>query len=97
MARAERSRKNESTILQALAMRGQAEVAKFMDVSETKISRMKNEDVAEIADFLTALDLKAVPVNMQCYHPDHIQALLHLAKAHLAEIESPDQLQWPEG
>ena len=96
MARAERSRKIESTILQALASKGQAHVAEFMGVSESKISRLKGDGIAELADFLAALDLKAVPAEMQCYRKESIASILQLAKERMAEIETPDQLLWNE-
>jgi hypothetical protein len=96
MARSERSRKIESTILQALASRGQAHVAEFAGVSEAKVSRFKSEQLADTCDYLAGMGLKVVPVEMQCYKPESIAALMQLAKERMAELESPEQLAWQD-
>ena len=96
MARSERSRKLESTVLQALASKGQARVAEFAGVSESKVSRFKSEQLAEICDYLAALDLKIVPVSMHCYRPESIAALMQLAKERMEQLDTPEQLAWQE-
>jgi hypothetical protein len=91
---AERARKNQTVILQALADVSQTRVADLMGTSETTVSRLKSKDLDEIAAFVAACGLKCVPCAMQCFSPDKVQALLTLAKDHLASIERPDQLTW---
>jgi hypothetical protein len=94
MPRAERSRKNEATILQGLARAGQVHVAEFMGVSESAVSRLKSERLVEISDFITACGLKVVPQEMQCYRPASIAALIELARERMEELTSPEQLVW---
>lgn len=96
MTRSERSRKLESTVLQALASKGQVHVAEFAGVSESKVSRFKSEHLAEICDHLVALDLKVVPLSMQCYRPESIAALMQLAKERMEQLDTPEQLAWQE-
>lgn len=86
--------------MRALAKVGQRPTARALGVSDTKISRMKSDgEIAAIADFLTAIELKVVPIDarvipegMKPYRPESIAALMQLAKERLQELESPDQL-----
>lgn len=91
---AERSRKNATAILQGLATVGQVKAAELTGQSETKVSRFKTTDLDEVAAILAACGLKCVPIEMQCFAPEKVQALLTLAKDHLAAIERPEQLTW---
>jgi transcriptional regulator with XRE-family HTH domain len=91
-----RSRKNESTILQALARVGQNEVARRMQVSDSTVSRFKNGELLQWASFLAALGLKVVPEAMKCYDPKQIRAVFELAKARLNAIDEPQELAWGE-
>ena len=91
---AERSRKNASAILQGLATVGQVRAAELSGLSETKVSRFKTTDLDEVSAILAAAGLKCVPFSMQCFAPEKVQALLTLAKDHLAAIERPEQLTW---
>ena len=50
----ERSRKIESAILRAIAEVGQSEIAKLINVSESTVSRRKDEWTGEVAEFLAA-------------------------------------------
>lgn len=91
----ERARKAYLTVLQRLQDPGSAvAVATAMGVSESTVSRMKNEHMETLCTVLAHLGLKVVPVEMQCFPPDHIQALLTLSKAHLASVQQVDQLSW---
>lgn len=87
---AERARKNERTILQALAERSQAKAAELMGVHESTVSRFNK---AEIAALLAASGLKAVPEGMQCFDPDYVKALKTLAGIGLDSPE-PRHLDW---
>jgi len=89
-----RSRKNESTILQALARVGQNEVARRMQVSDSTVSRFKNGELLQWASFLAALGLKVVPETMKCYDAKKLDAILELARAHLNTMETTEQLAW---
>lgn len=57
----ERARKIESIILQHLAEKTQTAVALELNVSESKISRFKTDDLKELAIIISTLDLKVVP------------------------------------
>lgn len=92
---AERSRKSHSAVLQRMQQPGtQAAIAVAMGVSESTISRFKSADIEQLCLLLSHLGLKVVPVEMQCFPADKVQALLTLARDHLAAIERPDQLVW---
>lgn len=73
----ERSRKTVQVVLQALASDASAaSVAAAMGVSESTISRLKNDHLESFALLLAHLGLKVVPVGVQCYEPQYI-ALVH--------------------
>lgn len=93
-----RSRKNLSTILKALANVGQVRVAEAIGKDESTVSKMKDKDLPQLARILAACGLKVVPESVRCFDPRQIEAILHLAKARLAEIENSDQLglAWEE-
>ena len=66
-----------------------------MGTSESTVSRMLAPDhLDKFALMLAHAGLKVVPMEMQCFPPDKVQALLTLARDHLAAIERPDQLHW---
>ncbi|WP_269473991.1 CII family transcriptional regulator [Variovorax sp. RA8] len=91
----ERARKTQVTILRALQEPGrQVALATSMGISESTVSRMKNDQLEQFSELLAHLGLKVVNQEMQCFPPDQIQALLTLSKVHLASIERPDQLIW---
>lgn len=91
----ERARKAYLTVLQRLQDNGkQTAVATAMGVSESTISRFKNEQLETLCGVLSHLGLKVVPVEMQCFAPERVQALLTLSKAHLESIQQADQLSW---
>lgn len=92
----ERARKNLTLILQRLASVGQVAVAEGLSVSEATVSRFKAEQAEQLCKTLAILGLKVVPEAMRCYKPETIAAIFHLAKAHFAEIEKPEQLAWDE-
>lgn len=94
--RSERSRKNERTILQHLVRHGQNVVAERMGISESKVSRYKNGELAELAGFLAAIGLKVVPEEAKCFEPKKINAILELAKAHLSTINSANELSFDD-
>ena len=89
---AESARKNERTILRALAERSQVKVAELMGTSETTVSRF---DKIGMAAFLAAAGLKAVPSDRVCLDPDYIQSLKVLAGVGLRSGE-PKTLNWED-
>lgn len=92
----ERSRKNLKAILHGLSSVGQARLAEALGVSESTVSRWKAEQAEQCARALAALGLKVVPIEMRCFDPRKIDAILQLAKSHLADIEKSDQLAWDD-
>ena len=68
-----------------------------MGVSESTVSRFKSEQLEQLCLLLSCAGLKVVPVEMKCFAEAKVQALLTLARDHLAAIERPDQLVWDEG
>lgn len=94
----ERARNLSSTVLKSVQDPGrQAAIAVAMGVSESTISRLKNEHLDTLCGILAHAGLKIVPVEMKCFPPEKIDALLTLAKAHLASIENADELVWEDG
>lgn len=93
----ERARKTQSVILRAMQEPGrQTAVATCMGVSESTVSRLKSEHLEQFCVLLAHLGLKVVPQGMQCFPEDKVQALLTLAKGHLAAIQRPEQLVWED-
>ncbi len=72
----------------------QVALASGMGVSESTISRFKNDQLETFCQMVAHLGLKVVPAEMQCFPADRIQALLTLSKAHLEQISQADQLRW---
>jgi cytochrome c biogenesis factor len=90
----ERSRKNVQVILQALAATGQSEVARAMAVHESTVSRMKDGQIDHFGAMLAHLGLKVVPVGMQCFNPEYVEALQTLAAVGIKH-QAP-KLDWGE-
>ena len=90
----ERSRKAHSLVLQRLSSIGQAEVARQLETSESTVSRHVSEHLERACQILSAAGLKVVPADMQCFPPRKVAILMELARDHLNQLESPEQLQW---
>lgn len=91
---AEIARKNEQTVLHALAQRSQTKVAELLGVADSTVTRFKDGGLEQAAALLAACGLKVVPVDMQCFPRDKVNALLTLARDHLVQMEHPEQLSW---
>lgn len=77
----ENARKNETTILHALADVGQNNVAERLGVSESTVSRLKsNGEIENMAALLATMGLKVVRQAAEVYEHDYIEALRTLAK-----------------
>ncbi len=94
MSPAERARKNETVILQALAAAGQNNVALALGVNESTISRFKDGGLAQAAAILAHCGLKVIGSGMQCFDPAYVDALKTLAGIGLQK-DSP-KLDWSE-
>lgn len=79
----ERSRKIESMILQRLAEKTQTTIAIELGVSESKISRLKNDDIPMISKLITCLGLKVVPDDSLEVSQAELKSIKTLAKKYL--------------
>ena len=79
----ERSRKIESIILQRLAEKTQTSIAIELGVSESKISRLKNDDIPMISKLITCLGLKVVPDDSLEVSQAELKSIKTLAKKYL--------------
>jgi S-methylmethionine-dependent homocysteine/selenocysteine methylase len=91
---AERARKNEQVVLQALAATGQSTVALAMGVNESTVSRMKDGAIAQAAALLAHCGLKVVPVGVQCFDPAYVASLRELARHGIEH--GPRTLDWSD-
>jgi hypothetical protein len=86
-----------TTVLQRLQEPGRAvSIAASLGISESTVSRLKNEHLETLCSILSHAGLKIVPVEMQCFPAAKIDALLTFAKAHLETVESAEQLSWEQ-
>lgn len=92
----ERARKIEATILSALHRTGQVQVARAVGVCESKVSKWIAGGLQDVAAYLDAAGLKVVPQSAKCFDQKQINAIMTLAKQHLSQMESTDQLEWEE-
>jgi len=67
-------------------------IAEAMGIAPSTLSTMISKDLDRWCLFVVKLKKKVVPASARCYRPDKVQALLTLARAHLASIERPEQL-----
>ena len=79
----ERSRKIESMILQRLAEKTQTSIAIELGVSESKISRLKNDDIPMISKLINCLGLKVVPDDSLEVSQAELKSIKTLAKKYL--------------
>lgn len=90
----ERARRALSLVLQAMQEPGMAaEVAKAMDVSESTISRLKNDKLEEALLFLAHLGFKCVPQHFKCIDPDTYGFLI---KSHQRFVSKAPSLLWED-
>lgn len=93
----ERARRIECAVVQVLNRVGSESVASEIGVSEPTVSRLKNEHLPNLARMLVVLGFKVVPIEMQCYRPESIAAMVTLAKERMDQIKSPSELVWEDG
>lgn len=92
---AAQARRNHTTILRSLAAVSQAKAAELLGVSESKVSRFKDNGLEEVAALLAAAGLKVVDIDMQCFDPEYVRALRVMAGVGLKQPE-PHALEWGE-
>lgn len=94
----ESARKSYSAVLQALAdpesTCNQSKLAERLGVSESTVSRLKNDQLLEILRMLAHMGFKVVPNTVRCYPADQIGAIFALAKERMAQLQSVEQLSW---
>lgn len=90
-----RSRKALQLCMQGLAKYGQAPVAEALGVHVSTVSRLQ-EHLPNLMGLLETIGLKVVGENLRCYDPKDIDAILHLAKRHMVQTESADDLHWED-
>jgi hypothetical protein len=82
-------------VLQRLQEPGrQVSIAVAMGVSESTVSRLKNDHLDSLCELLVHAGLKIVPVETKSLDEAQVNALLTLAKSHLASIENADDLEY---
>jgi len=97
MSPTERSRKAVQAVLQALAEPGrQVAIATAMGVSESTISRLKNDHLESFALLLTYAGLKVVPVDRVCVDPATFESVSHIATKAMACPETVRKLMWEQ-
>lgn len=92
----EKARRYQSTALQAVAKKGQIDIAEQIGMDDSTVSRFMSDEkgMARALQILAAAGLKIVPIEMQCFPPRKVAILMELARDHLNQLETPEQLQW---
>lgn len=81
------ARKNETVLRNRLAEIGQVKVADKLDVSESTVSRWKDQDIERISLYLAALKLKVVPSDAELFDKDEVWAMRILSIRGLRSVE----------
>jgi hypothetical protein len=92
----ERARKIETTILRAIAEVGQAEIARLTNVSESTVSRRKEDRIGETAEFLAASNLKVVPMSHIYIDPKKLDAMMLLFQSAVSKLGALEILRGDE-
>ena len=91
------ARKAQSVVLRRLqADASQKAVALAMGVNESTVSRLINDHLAKFCLLLAHCGLKVVPIEARCFKPEEVDALVLLAKRHMASVTSSQQLEWDD-
>ena len=94
---ADRSRKAVKAVLQALAEPGrQVAIAAAMGVSESTISRLKNDHLESFALLLAHAGLKVVPVDRVCVDAQTFEAVSRIAAKAMADQDVARKLMWED-
>ena len=93
----ERARKNQSTVLQRLNVPGLAvSLASNLGVSESTISRMKNEHLEVLCALLAHAGLKIVSGTHACVDRESYEAMTLIATKAMADKDIARKLIWEE-
>lgn len=76
---AERARKNLASIFTGLSSVGQVNVAAALGISESAVSKMKEDELSKAATVIAVCGLKIVPETFKCVEPRTMETLLELA------------------
>ena len=87
----ENARKIAQVVFQTLSRVGQNEVAQALGISDSGVSRLK-ENIPHFAGMLDRLGLKVVPAEMRCYDEKTLASILELARQRMDQLKSPLQL-----
>lgn len=94
---AQRSRKMVSAVFQALQEPGiQASIAVAMGVSESTVSRMKNEQIENLTLLLAHAGLKIVPADRVCVDRETYESVVHIATRAMSQPQIAKQLTWED-
>ena len=89
-----RAQRYESLVRKSLAEKGLDPVAAHVGCEKTTISRMQNEHLGKFCRMLESLDLKVVPTKFKCYPADEVNYMFALAKKYIAQMETPEELDF---
>lgn len=82
--------------MQRAARVGQNDIGNAIGIDGSTVSRFMSDekDMSRALAILAAMGLKVVPAEMQCFPPRKMQLLLELARDHLVQMETVEQLTW---
>ena len=86
----ETARRMHTRLLQLFADDSGARLSAATGISESKISRLRNEHLGDICALVDALGLKLVSKEVRCYRPDIVNAWRTLARAGIDHIEDAE-------
>lgn len=84
----ERTRKNQTVVLQAIGKTTLLPIAEYLKKDISTISRMQDEQLQKFCAMLAVCDLKIVPAQYRCAKPEIIAAAFTFAKAAM-ELDHP--------
>lgn len=90
----ERARKFQALFLNRVSG-ASSHIAIAVGCSEATLSRLKNEHLSTFCQVLAHAGLKMVPQEYRCFPEEDVEAILTLARSHLARAQSARDL-FPE-
>jgi len=97
LSASDRSRKYVSLVLQAMQEPGrQVAAATVMGMSESTVSRLKNEHLQHFALLLAHVGLKIVPADRVCVSRETYEAMTHIATRAMSNADVARQLVWED-
>lgn len=92
----DRSKRMQSLVLKTFSETSGAAVAAQIGASEAKVSRLKNEHLADMCNLFAAMGLRLVPADVMVVKEQMLNAMFVLAKARLDDIKSASDLVIPD-